>query len=127
MTEQLSHQLNDVISCIQAQEKTLENEIENFQKLHNLYYDIRYAKVSNDSSMNPSTKIKKDLKTIYSYLILTLRQMHDRQKKILLYIYNEQMTEELEHPQINTSKKIKLKTYFSRTTLFIQRIETLLV
>ena len=125
VSEQLLHQLNDIISKIQTQERTLENEIKNFQHLHDIYYDIRYARVSNRSSMNPSIKIKKELKAIYGYLMITLKQMHDRQRKILSYIYNEQMTEELKHPLITTPLKSKLKTYFSRTTLFIQRIEIL--
>ena len=125
VSEQLLHQLNDVISKIQIQEQTLENEIKNFQNLHDLYYDIRYARVSNRSSMNPSIKIKRELKAIYGYLMITLKQMHDRQRKILSYIYNEQMTEELKRPLIITPLKSKLKTYFSRTTLLIQRIEIL--
>ena len=125
VAEQLSPQFNDIILCIQAQERTLDNEMKDFQKLHDLYYNIRYAKISNKSSVNPSNKTKKELGAIYSYLILVIRQMHDRQKKRLMYIYNKQMTEELRHPQINTSQKVKLKTYFSRTTLFIQQIEML--
>ena len=125
VSEQLLQRLNEVISKIQTQELTLENEIKNFQNLHDMYYDIRYARVSNRSSMNPSIKIKRELKAIYGYLMITLKQMHDRQRKILLYIYNEQMTEELKHPLITTPLKSKLKTYFSRTTLFIQRIEIL--
>ena len=96
-----------------------------FQKLHDLHYDIRYARASNSSSMNPSIKVKKDLKAIYTYLMLVLEQLRDRQKKLLLSTYNEQMTEELKHPQIDTPQKMKLKTYFSRITLFIQRIDLL--
>ena len=127
VAEQLSHQLNDIISCMQAQERTLDNEKKDFQKLHDLYYDIRHAKVSNETSLDPSNKIKKELKAIYSYLMLTIKRMHDRQKKRLLHIYNKQMTEELRHPQIDTPQKVKLKAYFSRTTLFIQYIEILLI
>ena len=77
--------------------------------------------------MNPSDKIKKESKVIYAYLMITLKQMHDRQKRLLQNVYQKQMTEELEHPRIETPQKLKLKTYFSRITLFIQRIETLFV
>ena len=127
ISEQLKYQLNEIISRLQTQEKTLTNDMENFQKLHELYYDIRYARISNNPSLNPSITMKKELKIIYAYLILTIKQVHDRQKKKLLYIYSEQMKEELKHPQIDTSRKVKLKTFFSRVTLFIQRIELLLV
>ena len=126
VTEQLLHQLNDIISCMRAKERTLDNEKKDFQKLHDLYYDIRYAKVSNRSSVDPSIRIDKELKVVYSYLMLIIRQMHSRQKKSLLYIYNKQMTEELTHPQVDTPQKARLKNYFSRTTLFIQYIEILL-
>ena len=112
VSQQLVQQLNDIISCLRTQENTLTSDIENFQKLHELYYDIRYARVSNRSSMNPSIKMKKELKAIYAYLMLTIGQIHDRQKKKLMYIYSEQMKEELEHPQIDTSRKTKLKTFF---------------
>ena len=127
VSDQLLICLNDIIVCIQSQEQTLDNEIKNFQKLHDLYHDIGYARVSNKLSMNPSNKIKKESKVIYAYLMIVLKQMHDRQKRLLQYVYQKQMTEELEYPQIENPQKLKLKTYFSRITLFIQRIETLFV
>ena len=125
VTDQLLHHLNDTISEMQTQDRTLENEMKAFQKLHDLHYDIRYARASNSSSMDPSIKVKKDLKAIYAYLMLILEQLRDRQKKSLLSTYNEQMTEELKHPQVDTPQKMKLKTYFSHITLFIQRIDLL--
>ena len=125
VSDQLLYCLNSITSGIQTQEQTLDNEIKNFQKLRDLYYDIKYAIASNKSSMNPSNKIKKELKVIYSYLMITFKQMHDRQRRLLQNTYQEQMTEEKEHPLIETSRKLKLKTYFSRITLLIQRIEIL--
>ena len=59
--------------------------------------------------------------------MIILKQMHDRQKRLLQNVYQKQRMEELKHPRIETPQKLKLKTYFSRITLFIQRIETLFV
>ena len=125
VSDQLLYCLNGITSGIQTQEQTLDNEIKNFQKLRDLYYDIKYAIASNKLSMNPSNKIKKELKVIYSYLMITFKQMHDRQRRLLQNTYQEQMTEEKEHPLMETPQKLKLKTYFSRITLLIQRIEML--
>ena len=127
VSDQLLVCLNDIIVCIQSQEQTLDNEIKNFQKLHDLYHDSGYARLSNKSSMNPSNKIRKESKVIYAYLMIILKQMHDRQKRLLQNVYQKQMMEELKHPRIETPQKLKLKTHFSRITLFIQRIETLFV
>ena len=102
VSDQLLYCLNGITSGIQTQEQTLDNEIKNFQKLRDLYYDIKYAIASNKSSMNPSNKIKKELKVIYSYLMITFKQMHDRQRRLLQNTYQEQMTEEKEHPLIET-------------------------
>ena len=126
ISQQLLLQLNDIISSLQTQEATLDNDIKNFQRLHDTFYDIRYAKVSNKSSLNPSIKIKKELKAIHGYLMLIITQMRNQHKKRLMYIHSEQMKEELAHPQIKTSQKMQLINYFSRTTLFIQRMELLL-
>ena len=127
VSQQLLLRLNDAISSLQSREATLTNDIKSFQELHDLYYDIRYARVSNRSSLNPSDVVNKELKIIYAYLKINIKQIYDRQKKKLSYIYSEQMKEELDHPQVDTSRKVELKNYFSRTTLFIQRIELLLV
>ena len=59
--------------------------------------------------------------------MIILKQMHDRRKRLLQNVYQKQMMEELKHPRIETPQKLKLKTYFSSITLFIQRIETLFV
>ena len=127
VSNQLLVCLNNIIVCIQTQEQTLDKESANFQKLCDLYHDTKYAIASNKSSMNPSNKIKKELRVIYAYLMIILKQMHDRQKRLLQNVYQKQMTEELKHPRIETPQKLKLKTYFARITLFIQRIETLFV
>ena len=125
VSDQLLYCLNGITSGIQTQEQTLDKEIANFQKLCDLYHDTKYAIASNKSSMNPSNKIKKELRVIYAYLMITLKQMHDRQRRLLRNTYQEQMVEEKEHPLIETPRKLKLKTYFSRITLLIQRIEML--
>ena len=98
VSRQLLIQLNDILSLQQKQEATLENDMNIFSKLHDLYYDIRYVRVSNKSSRDPSKKINKDLKIIYSYLMINLKQMHGQHKKRLKHIYSEQMEEELKHP-----------------------------
>ena len=76
----MSEQLNNIISRLQAQEKTI-NDMENFQNLHELYYDVRYARISNKASLKPSITMERELKTIYEHLMLTINQVHDRQKK----------------------------------------------
>ena len=126
ISQQLLLQLNDIISCLQTQEATLENDIKNFQRLYDTFYDLRYAKRSNKSSSNPSVKINKELKAIHRYLMLNITLMRNQHKKRLAYLHSEQMKEEKAYPQIETSEKLKLKHYFSRTVLFIQRMELLL-
>ena len=118
--------LNGAMSMLEMQEPTLENDKSVFQKLHNLYYDIRYAKTSNKASLNPSRKMNEELKIIYAYLMINIKNIHDRHKKRLSYILSKQMEEELEHPQIDTPRKADLKDLFSRTVLFIQYMEILL-
>ena len=126
VSQQLMLRLNDAISSLQTQETTLTNDMDTYQKLHDIYHDIRYARISNRSSLNPSDALNRELKIIYRYLVINIKLIYDRQKGRLSYIFSEQMKEELEYPQINTSRKIKLKNYFSRVTLFIQYIEILL-
>ena len=117
ISEQLLCQLNANISRLQAQEKTLTNDMENFQSLHKLYNDIRYARISNKASLGPSVTMERELKAIYEHLIRVINQLHDRQKGRLLQIYSELLKEKLKHPQINTVQKIELRTFFSRVTL----------
>ena len=126
VSQQLMLGLNDAISSLQTQETTLTNDMDTYQKLHDIYHDTRYARTSNRSSLNPSDALNRELKIIYGYLMINIKLIYDRQKGRLSYIFSEQMKQELEHPQINTSRKIELKNYFSRVTLFIQYIEILL-
>ena len=118
--------LNGAIAILETQEPTLENDKSVFQKFYELYYDIRYAKTSNKSSLNPSRAMNEELKIIYAYLMINIKQIHDRHKKRLSYIFSKQMEEKLEHPQVDTPRKTDLKNLFSRTVLFIQYIEILL-
>ena len=53
VSAQFLYQLNNTIAQLQTQEKTLLNDMENFRKLHELCYDIRYSRVSNEASPKP--------------------------------------------------------------------------
>ena len=98
MSEQFLCQMNNSIVHLRTQEKTLTNDMKNFQELHELYYDIRYARVSNKASLDPSVTLEKELKVIYEHLILTINQFHTQQKKRLLDIHSRLLKEELENP-----------------------------
>ena len=127
VSEQFLCQLDDSIVHLQTQEKTLTNDMKNFQELQELYYDITHARVSNKASLDPSVTLEKELKVIYEHLISTINQFHTRQRKRLLDIHSRLLKEEFEHPQVDTVKKTELKTLFSRATLFVEHVELLLV
>ena len=126
ISQQLLIQLNDIIACMQGQASTLANDMKNFRKLRDTLHDIRYVKASNKSTPNPSVKIRKELKDIQGYLMINIRQMRNQHKKRLAYFYLEQREEELAHPQVETSQKVKLRNYSSQTASFIQQMELLL-
>ena len=126
-SEQFLCQMNNSVVCLQTQEKTLTNDMKNFQELQELYYDIRHTRVSNKASLDPSVTLEKELKVMYEHLISTINQFYTRQRKRLLDIHSRLLKEEFEHPQVDTVKKIELKTFFSRATLFVEHVELLLV
>ena len=68
VSEQFLCQFNNNITHLQTQERTVTNDMKNFQELHELYYDIRYARVSNRASSDPSITLEKELKIIYEHL-----------------------------------------------------------
>ena len=121
------YQLNNTIAQLQTQEKTLLNDMENFRKLHELSYDIRYSRVSNEASPKPSINLEKELKVIQGHLTLTLTQFHSRQRKRLLDIHSRLVKEEIEHPRVNTATKAELETFLSRVMRLIEHIEILLI
>ena len=112
VSEQFLCQLNNSIVHLQTQEKTLTNDMKNFQELHELYYDIRYARISNKASFDPSITLEKELKVIYEHLILTINQFCTQQRKRLLDIHSKLLKEDFEHPQVNTAKRLNLKPFF---------------
>ena len=105
VSEQFLCRMNNSIVHLQTQEKTLTNDMKNFQELHELYYDIRYVRVSNKASLDPSITLEKELKVIYEHLILTINQFCTQQRKRLLDIHSKLLREEFEHPQGDTAKK----------------------
>ena len=127
VSAQFLHQLNNTIAQLQTQEKTLLNDMENFQKLHELSYDIRYSRVTNEASSKPSINLEKELKVIQGHLTLTLTQFHSRQRKRLLDIHSRLVKEEIEHPRVNTATKTELEIFSSRVMRLIEHIEILLI
>ena len=127
VSAQFLHQLNNTIAQLQTQEKTLLNDMENFQKLHELSYDIRYSRVTNEAASKPSINLEKELKVIQGHLTLTLTQFHSRQRKRLLDIHSRLVKEEIEHPRVNTATKTELEIFSSRVMRLIEHIEILLI
>ena len=127
VSAQFLHQLNNTIAQLQTQEKTLLNDMENFRKLHELSYDIRYSRVTNEASSKPSVNLEKELKVIQGHLTLTLTQFHSRQRKRLLDIHSRLVKEEIEYPRVNTATKTELEIFSSRVMRLIEHIEILLI
>ena len=122
----LLYRLNDRISHLRTTQKTLLNDMENFQALLTLHYDIRDAMVKSEAACDPSIKLIMELDAIYEHLIVTFRQLHSRQKRRLLNLHSKLLTEELNHPYVNTPTKEELKTFSARVALFAQHIEIFL-
>ena len=126
VSEQLLYRLNDRIIRLRTTQKTLLNDMENFQALLTLHYDIRDAIVKNEAAFDPSIKLRIELDAIYKHLITTLKQLHSQQKRRLLDLHSKLLTEEINYPHVNTPTKEELKTFSARVLLFAKHIEIFL-
>ena len=119
--------LNNTIAQLKTQLETINNDMTIMWDLHELYYDLRDAIVSNKASQDPSIVLEVELEAIREHLILTLKQLRSRQKRRLVDLHSDIFKEELEHPQVNTPMKSQLKVFVARVVLLIDGIDILLM
>ena len=125
-SERFLYKLNHSILCLRAQEGTLENDMKNLDMLHELYYDIRYARITNKASIEPSVLLERKLKTIYKHLAQTINKLYQRQRQRLIRLHTQILEEELKNPKSETFRKQELQTLSSRIVPFCNGISLLL-
>ena len=124
-SERFLYKLNHSILCLRAQ-GTLENDMKNLDMLHELYYDIRYARITNKASIEPSVLLERKLKTIYKHLAQTINKLYQRQRQRLIRLHTQILEEELKNPKSETFRKQELQTLSSRIVPFCNGISLLL-
>ena len=72
--------------------------------LHDLYYDLVFARLSNQTALAPSEELNRELKIIYEHLMKTINKLYKNHKKKLTHLLSEINNEELKRPHADTQK-----------------------
>ena len=74
----LFERLNNCISCLLTDKKTIENYRKNFDVLNDLYCDLQNARVYNRAALESSKVLDKELGIIYEHLMKTLNNLYQK-------------------------------------------------
>ena len=119
--------LNNSILNLKMNERTIENDKRSFMTLHDLYYDLVFARLSNQTALAPSEELNRELKIIYEHLMKTINKLYKNHKKKLAHLLSEINNEELKHPRADTPKKRALKNSFEDIVRFCDFMTIILV
>ena len=126
-TIEFLERLNNGISNLKMDERTIENDKNFFMTLHDLYYDLVFARLSNQTALAPSEELNRELNIIYEHLMKTINKLYKSHKKRLIHLLSEINNEELKHPGADTPKKHALKNSFEDIVRFCDFMTIILV
>ena len=126
-TIEFFERLNNSIFNLKTDERTIESDERNFFILHDLYYDLTFARISNKASLAPSEILDKELTVIYEHLIKTINKLYQNQKKKMIQLTSQIAHEELKHPRIDTTKKRELENLFDDIVRLCEFMTVILV